>query len=195
MYGEARHVIAAYSIPGDVNHLCEDYCDDGEHNAGHVLLKWMKQQKMTAKVMFVVRFYGGKKLGPSRFQCIIDAAKKAVQVDPNSTLLPPANNQTIEQTDETEAEPEAEAETDKSSVQSFKTVQKRRRPAPIFDPTKPHQSQSRRRGAYNHRSYAGNGGRGGRNSSNYTKPYSSSKNNKREEYIRDKDTYASKVRS
>ena len=53
---------------------------------------------MTHKAIFVVRYFGGIKMGPARFECIIEAARSALMQDPynhvlgkEQKLLPPKN--------------------------------------------------------------------------------------------------------
>ena len=74
VHGDARHIICAYRIPGITSYNDNDYCDNGEHGAGRQLLKWMEQNKINARAIFVIRYYGGQKLGPKRFECITQAA-------------------------------------------------------------------------------------------------------------------------
>ena len=45
--------------------------DDQEHGGGKTLLNYMCRQKMYNMALFVVRYYGGVKLGPAHFDLII----------------------------------------------------------------------------------------------------------------------------
>ena len=73
LHPSASHVICAYILPSD-GLFAMDYCDDGEHGAGRTLLKFMQQHEMTCRAIFIVRYFGGKKLGPKRHECITRAA-------------------------------------------------------------------------------------------------------------------------
>ena len=84
LHADARHIVCAYSIQGITKCYDQDYCDDQEVGAGRQLLKLLKTESITPIGIFVVRYYGGAKLGPSRFQCFVDAAKNVIiQMKPN----------------------------------------------------------------------------------------------------------------
>lgn len=53
--------------------------DDGEHGGGWVILDHMIQNKMINMAVFVVRYYGGKHIGPLRFQAIQKATEMALK--------------------------------------------------------------------------------------------------------------------
>ena len=80
----AKHIVCAYIIPGAI-HTSRDFHDDGEPGSGRVLLQLMEEQQMTNKVLFVVRRYGGVKLGALRYECYRRAALSAVQDDLNAS--------------------------------------------------------------------------------------------------------------
>ena len=75
---EARHIVCAYIIPGQL-HICKDFQDDGEPGSGRVLLQLMEQLDLKNKVIFVVRKYGGIKIGAARFLCYKQAASSALE--------------------------------------------------------------------------------------------------------------------
>ena len=58
----------------------QDFCDDGEIGAARHLLKLLHDCELKNRVIFVVR-YCGDKLGPSRFDQILEAAKRALATD------------------------------------------------------------------------------------------------------------------
>ena len=63
---DANHIPFAYRIKGESS-LIERYSDDGEPSktAGFPLLKILRQENLLNVVVFVVRFFGGVKLGPA----------------------------------------------------------------------------------------------------------------------------------
>ena len=81
LHPAANHVICAYQTDLDDIFNC-DFCDDGEHGAGRTLLTFMKDNNLTNRVIFVVRYYGGSKLGPARFECIVKAARSVMENSP-----------------------------------------------------------------------------------------------------------------
>ena len=76
----ARHVVCAYIIPGQA-HTSKDFHDDGEPGSGRVILQMMEEMGLTNRVVFVIRKYGGTKMGAVRF-AYYKAAAKAVLEDP-----------------------------------------------------------------------------------------------------------------
>ena len=81
-YPDAEHIICAYSIPGMEDYYTQDSCDDGEHYAGQKLLDMMRRNDITSRVIFVVRYTDGTKLGPVRFDRILQAAQEAIKKAP-----------------------------------------------------------------------------------------------------------------
>ena len=71
----ADHVVAAY-----INNQHTGYQDDDEYGAGHRILKHLKENFSDTKniSVFMVRNYGGIKLGPNRFQHMKDSVTDAV---------------------------------------------------------------------------------------------------------------------
>ena len=64
----ATHNIYAYRIESS-DGLIEHYEDDGEWSAGRRIMRIMREQNITNKLVVVTRWYGGTHIGPSRFQC------------------------------------------------------------------------------------------------------------------------------
>ena len=91
---EARHIVCAYIIPGQ-HHTSRDFQEDGELGAGRALLQFMELNQLKNRVIFVVRFYGGIKIGASRFTCYKQAAMNAVQkvCDQNLVMYAPRKEQ------------------------------------------------------------------------------------------------------
>ena len=71
-YPDATHHILAYCL--DEKNM--DYDDDGETSAGHRVLFMLKTNKLKNCAVIVSRWYGGTKLGPSRFKIITNVARE-----------------------------------------------------------------------------------------------------------------------
>ena len=72
----ADHVVAAY-----INNQHSGYQDDSEYGAGHRLLKHIQDNYSCVKhvAVFMVRTYGGTKLGPDRFKHMKDSVSVAIE--------------------------------------------------------------------------------------------------------------------
>lgn len=77
---EATHIMCAYKFPGVDLMSTQGSIDDGEHAAGRNLLTLLNKQGCVNKALYVVRYYGGKNIGPQRFSLIETAAKSALEV-------------------------------------------------------------------------------------------------------------------
>ena len=77
LHPSADHVICAYSVE-DMDLFAKDYCDDGEHGAGRATLNYMIENNLQNMACYVVRYYGGTKLGADRFNCIKNAIASAI---------------------------------------------------------------------------------------------------------------------
>ena len=77
MHGRANHIICSYRLTECVGPFNQDAIDDGEHGASRNMLDYMKKQELCNTALFVVQYFGGAKLGPTRFQCIMEVAKDA----------------------------------------------------------------------------------------------------------------------
>ena len=86
LHPAAKHIVCIFRIPGNRAYECEDFCDDKEHSCGKSVLSWMKKYKIGCRMFFIIRQYGGTKLGPSRHQCYITAAQKALENNPINTI-------------------------------------------------------------------------------------------------------------
>ena len=73
---KATHNIYAYRIKSQ-SHNVENSCDDGEFGAGKRLLNLMREKNIINQCLIVTRWYGGKHMGPRRFDCILKSAIKA----------------------------------------------------------------------------------------------------------------------
>ena len=81
-FGHARHIVCAYRLPGKNFAAMSDFVDDGEHGMGQTLLKMLCDAQIFNRAVFVIRYYGGEHLGPSRYQAYLDAAQSAIIHDP-----------------------------------------------------------------------------------------------------------------
>ena len=81
MHSAAMHIVCSFRIPGEHTFECEDYCDDNDYSCGRNLLQWMKNNQLSAAVLFVVR-YAKEKLSEKRFSAYIEAAISAMKKDP-----------------------------------------------------------------------------------------------------------------
>ena len=77
--GTATHNIYAYRIGRSAN-IKEGCRDDGEHGAGSRLLKFLREANMTNAMVVVSRFFGGKHMGPRRFEVIQECAEQALEL-------------------------------------------------------------------------------------------------------------------
>jgi len=75
----ATHNIVAYRLQGvKENSFIQDYCDDGEVNAGGRLLHLLQIMDVQNIVVVVSRWYGGILLGPDRFRLINNSARDVI---------------------------------------------------------------------------------------------------------------------
>lgn len=78
-YADATHVSCAFRLPGANTPFNQDYIDDGEYGCGRAMLKVLKQAKIMNVAMFLVRYYGGKHLGVTRFTVFKTLAEQALK--------------------------------------------------------------------------------------------------------------------
>ena len=82
LHASATHIVCAYRIPGVRKFESEDYCEDNDHACGRILLEWMTNNNIECQAIFVVRNYGGEKLGVKRFECYTRAAAEVIKKYP-----------------------------------------------------------------------------------------------------------------
>lgn len=75
MHGEATHIACAYKFDKVQPPQNVGGCDDGEYGASRALQQVITEKGVSNVIVFMVRYYGGKKLGPLRF----DLMKKTVE--------------------------------------------------------------------------------------------------------------------
>ena len=83
----SRHIMCAYYLPGSPHFIKQGYCDDGEHAAGEKILSLLVENMVTNRVIFVTRQFSGIKIGGSRFDCILDAVKKCIELYPSNDVI------------------------------------------------------------------------------------------------------------
>ena len=129
IHGSARHIVCAFRIPHPVEAQYQDYTDDDEYYAGKKLLEMLRDAEIFFRVVYVVRYYGGKNLGGDRFKGYLEAAQSAINMAPynnisKQTQTPyPAVSHTgkPEKTNNLQEEIEAEVEgTGQQSTQTFR---------------------------------------------------------------------------
>lgn len=75
---KATHNVYAYRIESN-GKLVENSCDDGEHGAGRKLLNLLRELDAKNQLIVVTRWYGGQHMGPKRFNCILESARKILR--------------------------------------------------------------------------------------------------------------------
>ena len=75
---DALHVCCSYRLPGRNFVRLQNYHDNGEAGGGRTIFNMMKHSKMWNRALFVVRYYGNKHLGNSRFATMAAAVKSVV---------------------------------------------------------------------------------------------------------------------
>ena len=77
LIASADHNMYAYRI-GRSSNLKESFFDDKEHGAGSSLLKLLQEERSSNVIVVVSRWFGGKHLGPRRFELFNETAKEAL---------------------------------------------------------------------------------------------------------------------
>lgn len=75
---DSTHIMCAYRFPGHDPSQSYGMCDDGEFGGARRILDALKQTRTYNCVVFIVRYYGGRHIGPDRFTIISDLAKDAI---------------------------------------------------------------------------------------------------------------------
>lgn len=86
-HGQATYISCAYKLRSVPPLYNEGGCDDNEHGASRSMLPLLQEANMENVAVFVVRHFGGIKLGPKRFDIIRKVAASALtgwQVDTRS---------------------------------------------------------------------------------------------------------------
>ena len=69
-FGDATHISCGYRLEEPLGPDRQEGIDDKEYGAGRTILKILKQKAAVNMAVFVVRWYGGKRLGNRRFQIL-----------------------------------------------------------------------------------------------------------------------------
>ena len=83
---DARHVIAAVTIPHREFHTHDDFNDDDEHGGGAFLLNLLLESEIVNRVVFVARYYDGTHIGNRRFDAMRAAIKSAIDAAPTNKV-------------------------------------------------------------------------------------------------------------
>ena len=86
-FADATHVMMAYKLPGNNAAYDAGYQDDGEHGGGRRLMRLLHERESYSVAVFVVRYYGGKRLGTDRFAMINRTANAALDNLSSGNLL------------------------------------------------------------------------------------------------------------
>ena len=87
IHTDARHVVAAWRIPGRNFHICQDFVDDEEHEAGSFLLNILVDAGIQCRIAIVVRKYEGEHIGELRWKAMFDALKSAFDRAPKNCII------------------------------------------------------------------------------------------------------------
>ena len=77
-YRDATHIMCAYRLNNSRGPCNQNSADNREYGAGRTLLKYLKEQEVTGVYIYIVRYYGGQRLGPHRFQIIQSLAHQVL---------------------------------------------------------------------------------------------------------------------
>ena len=77
LVASADHNIYAYRVGRSAN-MKEGFNDDKEHGAGQALLKLLQDEKRSNVIIVITRWFGGKHLGPRRFELFKVSACEAL---------------------------------------------------------------------------------------------------------------------
>ena len=77
-YADATHISCAYRLDSPQGSHAQGYFDDNEHGAGRSILQAIKDRSITRVAVYIVRYYGGVKLGKRRFQIVTTMATAAL---------------------------------------------------------------------------------------------------------------------
>ena len=77
-YGDASHIVTAYRLENALGPYNQSFLDDGEAGAGRRILATLQKLEAENLAVYIIRYFGGRKLGLRRFDIYCDLAKKAV---------------------------------------------------------------------------------------------------------------------
>ena len=77
-FGDATHISCGYRLESAFGPYRQEAIDDKEYGAGRAILKVLKERAMENVCVYVVRWYGGVRLGPRRFKILDMLTKSAL---------------------------------------------------------------------------------------------------------------------
>lgn len=96
-YADATHIVSAYRLSPLNGPLNQEANDDGEYGGGRCLMNCLHQARIVNAAVFIVRYYGGKRIGSLRFTIMEDLVKTAL-LKANLTPTPKRGPQTRSRT-------------------------------------------------------------------------------------------------
>lgn len=90
-YADAAHICSAYRLDPPNGPINQEGNDDGEHGAARNMLNVLQENNILNAAVFIIRFYGGKHIGPGRFSVIKELSKTALN-NAGFVILPVAHD-------------------------------------------------------------------------------------------------------
>ena len=75
---DATHVSCGYRLTNAKGPFYQEGHDDGEFGSGRTILEVLKKKKLANVCIFVIRYYGGVRLGAKRFEIVRGLSEKAI---------------------------------------------------------------------------------------------------------------------
>ena len=85
-FPEARHVVAVWNIPTNDRYDGQNYCEDDEIGIGGPILKYLMENNISHRAVFVMRSCG-EKLQSERIPCFLRAVEAVIKQAPYNTIL------------------------------------------------------------------------------------------------------------
>ena len=82
----ARHIVAAWSLPGLPIYERQDFCDDQEVGFGRYLLSILQQNSISHRAVFVARYTNGEKIAEKRKELYYQAVQQVVNRMPMNLM-------------------------------------------------------------------------------------------------------------
>lgn len=77
-YADANHIMSAFRLNPPNGPYNQEANDDGEHAGGRTILNVLQESQSTNVAVFIIRFYGGRHLGATRFEIIRSLSQAAL---------------------------------------------------------------------------------------------------------------------
>ena len=147
LHGDARHIVCCWRLAGKNFAALQNYVEDQEFGCGPHLLNMLTSAEIYNRAVFVVRYYGGVHLGPSRYQAFVEAAQSAITQDPynrfskeNQTPWPKTTTSTTVTLDIPEQttplqDPPPQQELGAEGIQTNQRIQGRQLSGPLKQPS------------------------------------------------------------